>query len=408
MEEFDLIMRSKLQDAEERVPQGVWQGISSRLDAMEAAGKAPSRHIWGWSVAALAAAAAIAAGIFFRGTTDHNSNLLNNKEELTAHVVPSVPAEERNNAPLQAEALTLSEALPHPSQAAQADRARPAASVKHTAPVQGNTVAIAEEETAQAEETENEVTDNKQDTASYGVTAKDRAQSAAEVSAYETDPFAALEAEDARAESRKVKIAAVLGGSMSGNNSSASTVNYGAEGNSYSNLQETSTSSYGIPVSVGAGLRFAISPRWAIGTGVDYSMLTRTFSGIYRPESGVPVNGEVRHTVQYIGIPLNIYYNAATTKNFRFYLFGGGQGEWCISNRYKVLESPDNAILGSKVDRPLLSVGAGLGLELMLGSRVGIFIDPSVRYYFDSDQPKSIRTEKPFNINFQTGLRFDF
>lgn len=195
---------------------------------------------------------------------------------------------------------------------------------------------------------------------------------------------------------------------MSGNNSSASTVNYGAEGNSYSNLQETSTSSYGIPVSVGAGLRFAISPRWAIGTGVDYSMLTRTFSGIYRPESGVPVNGEVRHTVQYIGIPLNIYYNAATTKNFRFYLFGGGQGEWCISNRYKVLDSPDNAILGSKVDRPLLSVGAGLGLELMLGSRVGIFIDPSVRYYFDSDQPKSIRTEKPFNINFQTGLRFDF
>ena len=162
MEEFDLMMRSKLQDAEERVPQGVWQGISSRLDAMEAAGKAPSRHIWGWSVAALAAAAAIAAGIFFRGTTDHNSNLLNNKEELTAHVVPSVPAEERNNAPLQAEALTLSEALPHPSQSAQADRARPAASVKRTATVQGNTVAIAEEETAQARETEKEVADNKQ------------------------------------------------------------------------------------------------------------------------------------------------------------------------------------------------------------------------------------------------------
>ena len=60
------------------------------------------------------------------------------------------------------------------------------------------------------------------------------------------------------------------------------------------------------------------------------------------------------------------------------------------------------------MDELQFSVGAGLGVEFLLGQRVGLYIDPGVNYYFPCNQPRSIRTEKPLLLNFDVGLRFNF
>ena len=52
------------------------------------------------------------------------------------------------------------------------------------------------------------------------------------------------------------------------------------------------------------------------------------------------------------------------------------------------------------------SVNVGLGVEFMLGKTVGIYLDPSLRYYFNCGQPSSIRTEQPLMLAFEAGLRF--
>ena len=54
------------------------------------------------------------------------------------------------------------------------------------------------------------------------------------------------------------------------------------------------------------------------------------------------------------------------------------------------------------------SVGGGLGIEFSLSRALGLYIDPGIRYYLPSDQPKSIRTDKPLMVNFDAGLRFNF
>ena len=54
-----------------------------------------------------------------------------------------------------------------------------------------------------------------------------------------------------------------------------------------------------------------------------------------------------------------------------------------------------------------LSVLGGLGIEYGLNDFMGIYLDPNVRYYFDMNQPKSIRTQQPLNIGFELGLRFN-
>ena len=58
-----------------------------------------------------------------------------------------------------------------------------------------------------------------------------------------------------------------------------------------------------------------------------------------------------------------------------------------------------------KVKGVQLSANAGIGVEFALGRHVGLYIDPSLRYYFDNGQPKSIRTAQPLMFGFETGLR---
>ena len=88
-EDFDLQVRSIMEEAQEPAPAGAWEAISSRLDAMAAASAATAasaasasagtkaglaaifggRRVWYWSAAAFAMAAAVAIGIFFTGTS---------------------------------------------------------------------------------------------------------------------------------------------------------------------------------------------------------------------------------------------------------------------------------------------------------------------------------------------------
>ena len=119
----------------------------------------------------------------------------------------------------------------------------------------------------------------------------------------------------------------------------------------------------------------------------------------------MPVNGLVLHNMQYIGIPLDIYYEPFNLKSFRFYLFAGGAGELCTSNRYRIPgESLD---LKTKVKGPIFSVNAGAGVEFKFNNTVGVYLDPSVKYYFKNNHPRSVRTDKPFSVNFDIGLRFN-
>ena len=79
IQEFDLNVRAILQDAEEEVPQGVWLGVYSRIAAGSAAGaggkagasgRRAGAGLWRRTAYALAAAAAVAVGVFFAATSD--------------------------------------------------------------------------------------------------------------------------------------------------------------------------------------------------------------------------------------------------------------------------------------------------------------------------------------------------
>ena len=42
---------------------------------------------------------------------------------------------------------------------------------------------------------------------------------------------------------------------------------------------------------------------------------------------------------------------------------------------------------------------------IKLGKHLGLYIDPSLRYYFDCDQPHNIRAAQPLMLGFEVGLK---
>ena len=174
------------------------------------------------------------------------------------------------------------------------------------------------------------------------------------------------------------------------------------EGNEYS---------FGLPVSGGLSLRYDFNQRWGLGTGVVYTNLSRSFLGDYHVvENGAFTkqlfDTDITNQQHYIGVPLNLYFNIVNTGNWNFHVMTGGTAEMLVDNHFLIHDSEGDIHLHQKVDRPQFSVGVGVGVEFKFTPNVGIYFDPTLRYYFDNGQPRSIRTIQPLRMDFEAGLRF--
>ena len=173
-------------------------------------------------------------------------------------------------------------------------------------------------------------------------------------------------------------------------------------------ITETSTNTaYGIPVSVGAGVKIDFNEKWSLGIGANYSLLTRKFYGTYtNADNGDDIkstSSDIKNSQHYVGIPVNAYYNILNNKRVNLYTYAGGCVEKCVSDKYEV--GSTGIIHSEKAEGVQLSANVGIGVEFMIGEHLGIYVDPSVRYYFDNDQPKSLRTDQPFLFGAEMGLR---
>ena len=412
--EFDLYVKEMMGDAQAAPSPRVWKAISARL----AAGAAPEGAVapaasagvsgarsfqWGW--VALAAAAAVAAVLFI----PRNSNLstINEHEVLAQATVVEVgeipapvalkamPARAGVSTQLsrQNEAKTsdpLAKNVGGPSKSAEnagASASEPAAepAVKPAEPATEQLVASAEGSQAEP-------------------VAEPTVQSKAEP---EADPFAAMAYEDSRKAARKTVSSLWLGGAVGGNEAGSGRTVYAAKSSNPNYIEnsivENSASNYGIPVSLGAGVKFGFTEKLSASAGVDYSLLSRSFTGTYTPAGSAPVVGEISHEMRYIGVPVGVYCNLIAKGNVGFYLFGLGEAEWCLGNSYNIA----GTAVSEKVSGTQFSAGGGFGVEFRLSPAISIYADPAVRYYFDCGHPNNIRSEKQLMLNFNAGLRFN-
>lgn len=378
--EFDIQLRNALQDAAESVSPKVWEGVAAGLDRKR---RIVAFRRWG-RVAGVAAAAAVAALFFLRPTAQplqqEHSNPIISITKAPVTVEESLPVTEVEPQKFVEPQNRLAQAAPTAPAALVAPAAAPVSepvSEPVTEPVSeavSEQVPVSTEDRARLQElllSEPSRTASSRGfslSASGNVQDKMRNQVPGMIRPYSAPPSDA------------------------------------AEGI----YNESPEVGFGMPFSAGIGLNYRFNDHWSLGVGVRYTHLSRTFVGDYVGVGFRYLQTDIDNYQHWVGVPLQAFYDIVNRGPFLVHAFAGGGMEFLVSNDYLIHSPQQKDIHYQKTSRtPQFSVAAGLGAEWRVTPALGIYLDPSLRYYFRTDlQPRSLRTIQPLRFDLELGLRF--
>lgn len=418
-EKFDLEIRSILEGGKEEVPDHLWAAIESRLEEIPAAaGHGRRRVVPAWlkkTAAVTSAAAAIAVAVIFSRIADDSTSGMLEEENIavvtpeertegnTGILVADIPSEKKEMTERETNVIREISVNTVPDAVVSPESLSPE--------IQEEEHTVTEPAAAPEEKPGSTVSGQKE--------AKDASEDRERVYPDLNDPYGDFSDSD-NTRKRKVRTSFTLfGNAVSNTNSeSAGAKSYMAPSNESpkeSTVRENNESvKYSVPLSFGAGVKFEITPHWSVSVGLNYSLLSRTFDGNFynvRPDGTYTDThyADIRNVQNYIGIPVNAYYSIVRGSFVDFYAYAGGTAEYCLTNRYFMQNSSGKTIHDGDAGSFQFSANAGIGVEFILARQLGIYIDPSLRYYFrNSNAPKSIRTAQPLMLGFEAGLRVRF
>ena len=152
------------------------------------------------------------------------------------------------------------------------------------------------------------------------------------------------------------------------------------------------------PLSFGLTVSFPISRRLSLATGAVYTRQRSDFTYISKTSQT-----KDKQTLHYVGVPLTVMGSLWSNNRFHTYAQAGAQADFNVSARTET----NGVSRSSDKDGVQFSALLGLGAQYDLLPFMGIYVEPSARYYFDnqSDVSTSFK-EHPFKFNLQMGLRF--
>ena len=152
------------------------------------------------------------------------------------------------------------------------------------------------------------------------------------------------------------------------------------------------------PLSFGLTFSFPVSSRLSLATGAVYTRQRSDFTYISKTSQTKEMQ-----TLHYVGVPLTVMGSLWSSQRFHTYAQAGAQADFNVSARTEV----NGVSRSSDKDGVQFSALLGLGAQYDLLPFMGIYVEPSARYYFDnqSDVSTSFK-EHPFKFNLQLGLRF--
>jgi hypothetical protein len=155
-----------------------------------------------------------------------------------------------------------------------------------------------------------------------------------------------------------------------------------------------------IPIRFGVSLRYQLSQRWSLETGLSYTYISSDIRSRYP-------NLRSEQKLTYIGIPVSAEYIFWNNKRFNIYASAGTIVEKMVRGRryYKNWDRTDKLSV-----KPLqFSVDCGVGAELKFNNMLSIYAEPGLTYHFDnhSDIPTHYM-DKPLEFSMDVGLRINF
>ena len=161
------------------------------------------------------------------------------------------------------------------------------------------------------------------------------------------------------------------------------------------------------PVRAGLSVRYNFNNRFGVSTGLQYSYLASDFS--WGSAKSYYAGNQKLH---YLGIPVNLTYDIWSNDRFSIYASGGMTMEKCIDGSVTTDYILNGDFQTRKTEdatekRLQWSATAAVGVQFRLVSRLSLYAEPGACYYIDNhSSTDNIYKERPFNFNFNLGLRF--
>lgn len=161
---------------------------------------------------------------------------------------------------------------------------------------------------------------------------------------------------------------------------------------------------HSLPLSFGVSVRKNLTDRIGIETGLVYTYLSSRFSSASSGGEAV----EAKQKLHYLGIPLNAVIYLWDNSDWNIYISAGGMGEKGLRRNYSYTNKGVSGSIDEGISGLQWSLNASLGISYKVYKDWALYVEPRYSYYFDNNQPVSIRTDKQSVFGFNGGLRFEF
>jgi hypothetical protein len=409
-------LRERFSDYASPEPEGLWEGIEQGM-----AGKPRRKMLPVWIVSGLAAAAAVALGVFLHPEKTLETPDLQKQATLAESVqtdaavvdtaATSSPAATGDLEAVSAGAKSVPFAVA--SRQTLLAEAEPVASV----PVSEETVPDAVHEIVPAEETPVPKTEDVfpevavvkpaevEDPAVFPDEKPVKSRKRFSIGAYGNGGQASKEQMEGYGMNRT--------GAYLGTRATGSNVKNDVSGlmrTLASNRASTFEAHHAAPLRVGVTAAWELTPHLNLVSGLNWTYLNSEFE-----ETASPIRTVVGQDLGYLGVPLRLEAGFNVWKGLWLYAGAGGMVEkgllssswtntWVNGQVAEMVKNPKPDTGGL-----LWSIGATTGAEYRFSPSFGLYFTPGIEYHFDNGaEVRSAYTEKPLHWNVNLGVRFHF
>lgn len=159
---------------------------------------------------------------------------------------------------------------------------------------------------------------------------------------------------------------------------------------------------HNMPLSFAVTFQKMFTRKIGIETGISYTYLYS------KSAAENQLDQDIKQRLNYLGIPLSIVYSIAEGKRFGAYAKFGLMVDKALSAKAtsyfeEKSQSYDLSRKGVQFSS-MLQVGGAYNINHYLS----LYLEPTVSYYFESNQPVSYRTDNDFGFSANVGVRFKF
>ena len=382
-------IRRKLEGHRKTPPEGVWEGISEQMGLKPATASHPALKMrWYWAAAAAILLVGVGIAIYQESGKERPSiavtNVLGTEEKSQSEAM--------NELPTTSSSSDMAEVYVNKKQ------------VIHQKNVLKPKVTD-EKENEGKNAVRKETEENQPETDDYILSESNHPEAVAETVEKEDKtlvpyPIPSFEQEQNHSpkESKWTMGIHTSSGLLAANNSTGKVKNYYFINNN--NFYNDKTTSYGVneesgfayieyenyrskhhlPVRLGMSIHYQLSNRVALLSGINYTWLHSEF---------IKENSTIDQHLHYLGVPVGAAYQLWSNHHFKCYLTGEVMLEKCLNKKPWQW-----------------SVEAGAGAEYTITPQVGLYVEPSLGYYFnDGTSYQHYYKDHPLAPSIMLGLR---